>query len=107
MEAMNNGDLEAYLKRTEFISFTPNTLVRRSEILEELDCISNRGFAIDNEEMEEGVRCVAALVFDHRQQVAAAISISGAAMRITPDLIDNFGKKVTRCALDISHDLGF
>jgi DNA-binding IclR family transcriptional regulator len=57
--------------------------------------------------MEEGVRCVAALVFDHRKQVAAAVSISGAAMRITPDRIENFGEKVKQCALDISHDLGF
>ena len=100
-------ELEAYLKRTELIPFTPNTLVRRSQILEELNRISSRGLAIDNEEMEEGVRCVAALVFDHRQQVTAAISISGAAMRITLGRIDDFGKKVTQCALDISHDLGF
>ena len=100
-------ELDAYLKRTQLIPYTPHTLVSRAQILEDLDQISARGFAVDNEEMEEGVRCVAALVFDHRQQVAAAISISGAAMRITPDRIENFGEKVTQCALNISHDLGF
>ncbi len=100
-------ELDAYLKRTQLTPYTPNTLIRRNQILAELDRISARGFAVDNEEMEEGVRCVAALVFDHRQQVAAAVSISGAAMRITSDRIDNFGEKVTQCALDISRDLGF
>ena len=65
------------------------------------------GFSVDDEEMEAGVRCVAALVFDHRQQVVAAISISGAAMRISPERIENIGKKVKQCALDISRDLGF
>jgi DNA-binding IclR family transcriptional regulator len=50
---------------------------------------------------------VAALVFDHRQHVVAAISISGAAMRITPERIEDLGKKVKQCALDISRDLGF
>jgi DNA-binding IclR family transcriptional regulator len=100
-------ELDLYLKRTQLIPFTPNTLISRTQILKELDKISARGFAVDNQEMEEGVRCVAALVFNHKRQVAAAVSISGAAMRITPDRIENFGEKVKQCALDISRDLGF
>jgi DNA-binding IclR family transcriptional regulator len=100
-------ELDSYLKRTRLTPHTPNTLVSRSKILKELDRISTRGFSVDNEEMEAGVRCVAALVFDHRQQMVAAISISGAAMRITPERIENIGKKVKQCALDISRDLGF
>jgi DNA-binding IclR family transcriptional regulator len=39
--------------------------------------------------------------------MVAAISISGAAMRITPERIESLGKKVKQCALDISRDLGF
>jgi len=100
-------ELDSYLKRTRLTRHTPNTLVSRSEILKELEQISTRGFSVDNEEMEAGVRCVAALVFDHRQHVVAAISISGAAMRITPERIEELGKKVTQCALEISRDLGF
>ena len=100
-------ELDSYLNRTQLTPHTPNTLVSRSKILKELDRISTRGFSVDNEEMEAGVRCVAALVFDHRQQMVAAISISGAAMRITPERIENIGKKVKQCALDISRDLGF
>lgn len=100
-------ELDSYLKRTQLIPHTPNTLVSRSKILKELEQISARGYSVDDEEMEAGVRCVAALVFDHRQHVVAAISISGAAMRITPDRIDNLGTKVKQCALDISRDLGF
>lgn len=107
MSRWSKPELDSYLKRTKLISYTPNTLVSRSKILKELDRISDRGFAVDNEEMEKGVRCVAALVFDHRQQVVAAVSISGAAMRITPDRIDDFGAKVKQCAFDISQDLGF
>ena len=103
----SNAELESYLKRTQLIPHTPNTLVSRSKILKELEQISARGFSVDDEEMEAGVRCVAALVFDHRKQVVAAISISGAAMRITPERIDDLGKRVKQCALDISRDLGF
>ena len=103
----SNSELEDYLQRTHLIPYTPRTLTSRTQILKELDKISIQGFAVDNEEMEEGVRCVAALVFDHRQQVTAAISISGAAMRITPDRIDKFGEKVKQSALAISQDIGF
>jgi DNA-binding IclR family transcriptional regulator len=103
----SKSDLDSYLTRTHLISYTSHTLVSRTQIIKELEQISARGFAVDNEEMEEGVRCVAALVFDHRQQIAAAVSISGAAMRITADRIEYFGDTVKRCALDLSHDLGF
>ena len=102
-----NTDLDSYLTRTHLIPFTSHTLVSRNQILKELEQISARGFAVDNEEMEDGVRCVAALVFDHRQRIVAAVSISGAAMRITTGRIEYFGDTVKRCALDISHDLGF
>jgi DNA-binding IclR family transcriptional regulator len=100
-------ELDEYLDRTDLVPFTPHTLVNRSDIISELEKISERGYSIDNEETEAGVRCVAALVFDHRQQVAAAVSISGAALRITPDRIEEFGQNVKECALAISRDLGF
>jgi IclR family KDG regulon transcriptional repressor len=100
-------EIDSYLKRTRLTLHTPKTLVSRSKILKELEQISTQGYSIDDEEMEAGVRCVAALVFDHRQNVVAAISISGAAMRITPDRFEDLGKKVKQCALNISRDLGF
>ncbi|MFQ5485244.1 MAG: IclR family transcriptional regulator C-terminal domain-containing protein, partial [Desulfobacterales bacterium] len=58
-------------------------------------------------EMENGVRCIAALIFDHKGKATAAVSISGAAMRITPDRIDYFGQKVKECTSAISRELGF
>jgi DNA-binding IclR family transcriptional regulator len=99
-------ELDSYLKRTELISYTKHTLINRSKIVKELDWISAQGYSVDNEETEEGVRCVAALVFNHKKLPVAAVSISGATMRITPDLIENLGVEVKQCALDISSDLG-
>jgi DNA-binding IclR family transcriptional regulator len=107
LSSWHRTDLDSFLKRTRLIPHTTNTLVSRSEILKELKLISDRGFSVDNEEMEAGVRCVAALVFDHQKQVVAAVSISGAAMRITPERIEDLGKKIKQCALNISRDLGF
>ena len=64
-------------------------------------------YSIDNEEMEEGVRCVAALIFDHQGKPAASVSITGAAMRVTPDRIKLFGNLVNNCALTMSRQLGY
>lgn len=103
----NKQELEAYFKRTPLVPRTPHTLISRSTILDELKWIAKRGFSVDNEETEEGVRCVAALVFNHQNEVVGAVSISGAAMRIKTERIDFFGKSVQHCAYAISRDLGF
>jgi DNA-binding IclR family transcriptional regulator len=107
LSRMSATDLEAYLQRVDLRPFTRHTLTGRDEIIEELNRIRTRGIAVDNEEMEEGVRCVAALIFDHQGQPAASVSITGAAMRVTPDRVEHFGDLIKSCALTISHELGF
>jgi DNA-binding IclR family transcriptional regulator len=69
--------------------------------------IRDQGYSVDNQEMEEGVRCVAALVADHRGEPAGVVSISGAAMRIAPQRIKSFAKSVMNCSQAISKDLGY
>ena len=104
---MSSPKLEAYLKRATLTPFTRHTLTDRDKIIEELNQIRIRGFAVDNQEMEAGVRCLAALILDHDGQPAASVSISGAAMRITPDRVEHFGQIITSCALTISRELGY
>jgi len=104
---LSESDLDSYLERTPLDSRTPHTLVDRDAILKEISLIRTRGFSVDNEEFEAGVRCVAALIFDHSGHPAAALSISGAVVRITPDRIKYFGKLVKRSAHNISLELGF
>jgi len=106
MSRWKKSELDSYLQRVDRRAYTPNTLVSRASILTELARISSTGFAVDNEEMEIGVRCVAALVFDYTGKAVAAVSISGAALRITPARIEYFGEKVKQCAEAISAKLG-
>ena len=107
LSCMSEMGLNTYLKTTERISFTPYTLVEEDRIRQELTRIQNQGFSVDNEEMEEGVRCVAALILDHTGNPAGAVSISGAAMRITADRIKAIGDLVKVCTTEISRQLGF
>ena len=102
-----SSEVDEYLGRTPLVPYTPHTLVDRSKLLDELDRIRQQHYSVDNEEMEEGVRCVAALVMDHRAEPVAAVSISGAAMRITPGKIKSFAKSLKACSRAISKEIGF
>jgi DNA-binding IclR family transcriptional regulator len=101
------AEVEDYLKRTRLILHTSHTIVDKVRLLDELDHIRGKGYAVDNEEMEEGVRCVAAVAVDHKGKPAGAISISGAAMRIAPGRIKLFAKSLKACSQAISKELGF
>jgi DNA-binding IclR family transcriptional regulator len=101
------SEVEAYLDRVSLSPRTTRTIIDRRKLMEELDRIRTEGFSVDDEEMEKGVRCVASLILDHGGRPAGAVSISGAAMRLTPAKIKPFAKSVKVCSLAISRELGF
>ena len=72
------------LAKTRLTASTPYTLTRPAEILAELAVIRSRGFAIDDQEQELSVRCVAAPVAtEHGRPARIAMSISGPTERFT------------------------
>ncbi|SER40444.1 IclR family transcriptional regulator [Natrinema salaciae] len=77
---------ESIIDDAAFASKTPNTITDASRLYEELEEISERGYATDDEENIEGLRCVAAPV-RNEQTVLGAISITGPASRITDDYL--------------------
>lgn len=85
----------------------PNTITTEAALRSELERIRAQGFAVDDEENEQGVRCIAAPVFDHDGQLVASISISGTVHQITRGAIPKLSPLVIRCALEISQSLGF
>jgi len=86
---------------------TPRTLTTLNGLGDELARIRRRGYAIDNEEHEEGVSCVAAPIFDHEGGVRAAISVSGPAPRIHSADTAELGELLTTRTAEISRSLGF
>ena len=68
--------------------FAPNTITDPDRLREELARIRGQGYAVDDEEYEEGLRCIGAPIVGHTGQVVAAIGIGGPVTRVTPTRID-------------------
>ncbi len=88
-------------------AFTRKTLSTRAALLADLDKIRKRRYALDDEEIEHGLRCVGAAVRNHSGNVVASISIAGPAFRIGRARIPALGRVVVAAADRLSADLGY
>jgi IclR family transcriptional regulator, KDG regulon repressor len=80
---------QQYIHMTEFQPFTPNTICDPDRLIFELQKIKATGFAIDNQESETGICCVAAPIFNLNGEVVAAISTSGPLPRMEMKGLDS------------------
>jgi DNA-binding IclR family transcriptional regulator len=85
---------------------TPHTITDPARLRWHLRAVARRGFAIDNEEGEAGIRCVGAPIFDHRGEVIASVSVTGPAYRLPLGRLAAWGPRVRRAAATISARLG-
>lgn len=94
------------LWRQPLARLTPGTLVDRAALERDLALTRQRGYAVDEREHEPEVRCVAAPVFDHLDELAGAISVSGTVTQLTPAMVPEIGRLVREHADRISRSLG-
>lgn len=87
--------------------FTENTIIDRKKLLEELAGIRQKGYAVDNMEHEEHVRCVGAPVFNYEGNSFASISISGPAQRVTTEEVPVVAKMVMAATKEVSKQMGY
>ncbi|MBD2847402.1 IclR family transcriptional regulator [Paenibacillus sp. IB182496] len=86
---------------------TPNTITTMPALRQELALIRARGYAVDNEEITLGARCVAAPILNMFGRVEGAISLSGALHRFPDEAIAEIAADVKATARAISMKLGF
>jgi IclR family transcriptional regulator, KDG regulon repressor len=86
---------------------TDTTITELDELKRELIHIRQQGYALDDEESEEGVRCLAAPIRDYTGKVIAALSVSGPASRIRSERDAELSKAVCWAGERISAGLGY
>lgn len=91
----------------ELEQFTPHTIVDLRHLLEHLGRVASAGYALDDEELEEEVRCVSAPVYDASHRIAGAISVTGPINRFGDGrLINEIIPVVMRSAEELSRRMG-
>jgi DNA-binding IclR family transcriptional regulator len=84
---------------------TAHTITDQALLTQHLEEIRRQGAALDDEEHQEGVRCLAAPVYDYMGTVIAAIGISGPTVRVTDDRLAELAQRVKDAAKELSEDL--
>ena len=93
-----------YFRSAKRVRYTKNSLMKENEFLRDLEETRVRGYAVDREEFEDGVGCIAAVITQNGQ-VAGAMSISGPSSRILGVNTDRLAAEVVRSAEAISKQL--
>lgn len=97
---------EEILTTIEFKRYTKNTITDKKNLKKELESIRRQGFALDNEEHDEGIMCVGAPIFNNKGEVVASISISGPKIRMKEQELEKYKKLLMDSVKRISDKLG-
>jgi DNA-binding IclR family transcriptional regulator len=92
---------------TDVVTYTKKTITSFSRMEQEMALIQERGYSVDDEEHEDGVRCVAAAVKNHAGFPVAAISVSAPVSRLSDDRITELAPLVIDTAKKISQMMGY
>ncbi len=90
-----------------FERHTPHTITSIDELDFDLSRVRRAGYAIDDEELHPGVRCIAAPVRDHGGNIIAAFGLSSPAVRLTRERVPELAQDVLESAQAISQQLGY
>lgn len=107
LAGLTDTEARGLLKATPLKTFTPNTQTGLRKILTELEQVRELGYALDNEERETGVRCIAAPVRGRTGEIVAALSLSAPTSRLSKERVRAIAAKVKESAQQVSAHLGY
>ena len=101
------GEAERVWRKSSIRALTAHTITDFDAFIEQLKRVRMAGYAIDDEENELGIRCVALAVPGMNGRAEAAFSISGLAAQMTDDRIEHLARMGLAARQDILRDLGW
>ena len=99
--------LTNYLRACKLQAHTDRTITEAEELKMHLDRVRRQGFAIDDGELDEGIRCIAAPIKGEFGKVLAAISIAGPSIRMTMERLKSLREPLMNVTTSISHQIGY
>ena len=107
LSRMDPIGLEQALRGIRFEHSTPKTILSIAQLRKDLALCASRRFALDDEEVVTGARCIGAAIVDANGKVAAGISVSGPVVRLSSEKIPHVARAVCLAAEEISKKLGY
>jgi DNA-binding IclR family transcriptional regulator len=105
---MSEEEIDEILPGDTYDVHTETTLATRKDLRRELKRVAEQGYAIDNEELDIGVRCVAAPIRDYTRRIVGSISVSGPTMRLDDHRIEaQLVPLVLSASTELSTRLGY
>lgn len=105
--AQMEGDrLDRWLSSRVLEAFTDRTITDPAALKAGLTQVRDQGFALDDEERNPGMRCIAAPVFDVNREAVAGISVSGPTSRISLRQLDSLSRPVMVAAAALTQAIG-
>ncbi|MDM5338447.1 IclR family transcriptional regulator [Fictibacillus enclensis] len=95
------------LQRKGMPKHTDKTITDKDLFLEELNQVRQKGYALDLEENETGITCIAVPIYDHLGTVAGAVSISGPTLRMTNERLEQLKPRMQQIGIQLSARLGY
>jgi DNA-binding IclR family transcriptional regulator len=99
--------IDQILRDYEFTAFTEKTLTDADALRRHFAQVCQQGYALDEEEFEAGLRCIAAPIRDAAHEVFAAVSISGPTQRMTPAKVASLIPLLLEYTAQMSRKIGF
>lgn len=105
---MTDEELDELLPQIDYVQHTSTTISSPEAMRKELQQIREQGYAFDDEELDQSVRCLAAPIRDYTRRIVGAISVSGPTMRVSNERVQSeLTPLVLESARELSTRLGF
>ncbi|MBB6447713.1 IclR family transcriptional regulator [Bacillus benzoevorans] len=103
----NEREVDRILSTIKMQAFTEHTITDKEEIKKQLQTIKENGYSLEDEEIEFGLACVGAPIFDYNGNVSASLSCATPKMRLTDERLPEVIAGVKNAAAKISRCLGY
>jgi DNA-binding IclR family transcriptional regulator len=107
LSGLDGAALDQYLKGAALKPLTSYTITDAGRLRGELRTVREQRYAVDNEEFHEGSLCIAAPIYDYRESMLAAASLSVSKPVVAGGQLQRFVDVICDAALRISREMGY
>jgi IclR family KDG regulon transcriptional repressor len=106
LAAMSDDELESLMDKIDFKPYTGKSILSQKQLWAEIKKIRRLGYALDDEEWSEGVRCLGIPIYNQDGECAHALSISGMAYMFTGERLKKMTEKLLKIKKALAEDMG-